>query len=181
MELATDIEAPQGLAAGCPEALAGLFREHQGGLLGFFLRLTGQRSLGEDLVQEVFLRILRYRHTYDARQPFKPWMFRIARRVHLDHLARQRPHVPLEDLLEEPAAGFPCPLAGLAEREDLARLEAALARLPLRKRELLLLSREPGLTHQDLAALLGGTPGAIKVQVHRALKDLRGLFLEEAP
>lgn len=181
MEVALDIDAGRALAEGRPEAVTTLFERHHRTLFAFFLRLTGHRALSEDLTQEVFLRILRYGATFQAGQPFKPWMFRIARRVHLDHLAKARPHVPLEDLLEEPPAAQPCALEGLQAREEAARLEAALARLPLRKRELLLLSRDPDLSHQDLAALLGCSVGSIKVQVHRALKALRTLFSEEAP
>lgn len=178
MEATADIMDGRLLAARRPEGLSDLFERHHATLFAFFVRMTGHRSLSEDLTQEVFLRILRYGHTFEGGQPFKPWMFRIARRVHLDHLARQRPHVALEELLEEPPAPRACPHARAVEAQDQVRLEAALARLSLRKRELLLLSRDPDLSHRDLADLLGCSPGSVKVQVHRALKELRTLFLE---
>ncbi len=76
------------------EMLAILFERHHVRLFNFFLRLTAERSLSEDLVQEVFLRILKYRHTYRGDSKFTTWMYQIGRNAHIDHPARPTPGNP---------------------------------------------------------------------------------------
>lgn len=68
--------------------LAVLFERHHRALFHFFLRCTGNRELGEDLVQEVYFRILRYRHTYDPKYSFTAWMYQIARNAQMDHFQK---------------------------------------------------------------------------------------------
>ena len=75
--------------------LAILFERHHVVLYNFFLRLTGRRGPSEDLVQEVFVRILKYQGgTPGARAGFTVWLFQIARNAHVDHLRRQKPEDP---------------------------------------------------------------------------------------
>ncbi|WP_257314149.1 RNA polymerase sigma factor [Geothrix fuzhouensis] len=160
------------------ERLALVFERHHLHLFNFFLRLTGQRGLSEDLVQDVFLRLLRYRSSYRPGAPFAPWMWQIARNVHRDHLQTLRAHLPLEGLQER----IPDDLDGaeihLMRGQDAARLKWALERLDPTKRELLLLSRNPDLAYKDLAGLMACSVGNVKVQVHRALKELRAVFMD---
>jgi RNA polymerase sigma-70 factor (ECF subfamily) len=172
---ASDAEIMAQMAAGSPGSLEALFERHHRPLFAFYVRLTGQRPLSEDLVQEVFLRVLRYAGSFHPEAPFRPWFYRIARRVHLDHRRRpENPEVDL-DLLPAPTEG---PQA-IAERiQDHERMERALAALPEAKRELLLLSRDPDLSYADLAGMFGCSEGALKVRVHRALQELRAAFLQ---
>ena len=160
------------------ERLSLLFERHHLRLFNFFLRLTSRRGASEDLAQEVFLRMLRYRTSYRPGTPFLPWMWQIARNVHRDHLGSLRSSVPFEEV----EAGLPDAQDGaearLMQGQDVERLRIALGRLDPAKRELLLLSREPDLTYRDLAQDFGCSVGALKVQVHRALKELKGHFFE---
>jgi RNA polymerase sigma-70 factor (ECF subfamily) len=160
------------------EMLAVLFERHHVRLFSFFLRLTRDRERSEDLVQELFVRILKYRHTFRTDGSFTAWMYQIARHVHLSHLRRQKPDLPLDEVLDhEPDSAESAP--GRLEREEEEdHLRQALEKLPLRKRELLLLSRQPDLKYKDLAAMFECSVGAIKVSVHRAVHDLRKAFLE---
>ncbi len=164
------------VAAGQPEAMTGLFERHHRPLYGFLLRMTGHPAAAEDLVQEAFLRVLRHAATFDARSPFRPWLYRIARNLLADHHSRRgrEPLAPLEaaELHDEGAD----PHAHAEARQDHARLETALARLSFEQRELLLLSRDPDLSYTELAALYGCSAGALKVRVHRALQALRAQF-----
>jgi RNA polymerase sigma-70 factor (ECF subfamily) len=160
------------------EMLAVLFERHHVRLFNFFLRLTRDRERSEDLVQELFVRILKYRHTFRPDGSFTAWAYKIARHVHLSHLRRLRPEIPIDEVLDrQPDAAETTPRRlEREENEDLLR--RALERLPLRKRELLLLSRQPDLTYKDLAAMFECSLGAVKVGVHRAVHDLRKAFLE---
>ncbi len=160
------------------EMLAILFERHHVRLFNFFLRLTRDRERSEDLVQELFVRILKYRHTFRADGSFTAWVYQIARHVHLSQLRRQRPELPLDEILDRQPDPTESPSHRLVREEEEDLLRRALERLPLRKRELLLLSRQPDLKYKDLAVLFECSLGAIKVSVHRAVHDLRKAFLE---
>ena len=158
--------------------LAILFERHHVMLYNFFLRLTGRRGPSEDLVQEVFVRILKYRATYRSESRFTVWLFQIARNAHADHLRKQKPEVSIEEQFEEPAGTEPPPSQRLEAEVDAALLRQALDRLPLRKREILLLSRYEDMKYKDIAQLLGCSIETIKTSVHRAVRDLRKIYLE---
>jgi RNA polymerase sigma-70 factor (ECF subfamily) len=151
------------------ERLAILFERHHVMLFNFFLRLTGNRSASEDLVQDVFFRILKYRDTYQSQSKFTVWMYQIARNVHIDHLRKQKPEVPLDEQFEEPA---------VAEPPAIDRLSADVDVTPLRKREILLLSRFQEMKYREIAELLGCDIGSIKSTIHRAVKELGKIYFE---
>ena len=75
------------------DALGELFERHHRPVFHFLSRTTGDAALAEDLVQEVFVRILKYRHTYDVASRFDTWLFRIARNARADHFRKQGPRV----------------------------------------------------------------------------------------
>ena len=160
------------------ERLAILFERHHIMLFNFFLRLTGNRSASEDLVQDVFFRILKYRDTYQGQSKFTLWMYQIARHVHVDYLRKQKPELPLDDQFEEPAAAEPPAFERLSAEVDAGLLKKALDRLPLRKREVLLLSRFQEMKYREIAELLGCDIGSIKSTVHRAIKELGKIYFE---
>ncbi|HSQ34976.1 MAG TPA: sigma-70 family RNA polymerase sigma factor [Candidatus Binatia bacterium] len=160
------------------EMLAILFERYHVRMYNFFLRLTADRPLSEDLTQELFLRILKYRQTYRGESKFSTWMYQIARNLHMDRLRSKRPEMPIDDLYEETPSPQPCP-AEMAERIQEADLLArALERLPLRKREVLLLSRFQNLKYVEIAGLFACSVESVKVQVHRSLKELRRHYLD---
>ncbi len=158
--------------------LAILFERHHVMLYNFFLRLTGRRGPGEDLVQDVFVRILKYRATYRSESKFTVWMYQIARNAHADYLRKLKPEVPLGEQFEEPAGTEPLPADRMDTEIDDALLRRALDRLPLRKREILLLSRYENMKYKDIAELLGCSIETIKTSVHRAIRELRKIYLE---
>jgi RNA polymerase sigma factor (sigma-70 family) len=171
-----DAEVMTQVRDGRLEMLAVLFERHHVKLFNFFLRLTRSRERSEDLVQEVFLRVLKYRHAYRSGAAFAPWLYQIARNAHLTELRQSRRDLPLEDVLDQAPdpAESPAAVVERKQNEDLLRL--ALDRL--RRREILLLSRHEELKYRDLATLFECSVGALKVEVHRAVKDLRKAFLE---
>lgn len=150
--------------------LTPLFERHSQRLFGFLRGLVGSASLAEDLVQETFLRILRHRRSYRSGRAFLPWLLRIARNAAWAHLKR-RARMPSAELPEVADAGSL--EQRQLERERANRLTRALRRLPDQEREVLLLSYFEGLRHREIAELVGSTPGAVKLRVHRAKKTLR--------
>lgn len=166
------------------DALGELFERHHRPVFLFLSRTTGDPAASEDLVQEVFVRILKYRHTFDPDARFDTWLFRIARNARADHFRRRQPVAAAleEEALEIPADG-PGPVAQLEQAVDVRQLERALGQLADEPRELLVLARFHGMPYDRIAELLGIEVGAVKVRVHRAMKQLRTLFfrLEDAP
>jgi RNA polymerase sigma-70 factor (ECF subfamily) len=150
-----------------------LFDRYQAPLFNFYSKMTQDRTVSEDLVQEVFLRILRYRQTYRPGTTFRTWMYQIARNTRIDQVRKVRPESPLTS---EPLATTHA--ADSAERQQEAQLlQHALMQLPEDKREILILSRFQELKYEEIARLLGCEPGAVKVRVHRALQQLREVYL----
>ena len=158
---------------GAGEMLGVLFDRYQTPLFNFYSKLTVDRAASEDLVQEVFLRILKYRRSYRPGTPFRPWMYQIARNARTDHMSKQRPQTELDE--EMPAS--PHANGGIEQDQQHALLHRALRQLAEDKRELLLLSRFQGLRYDEIAQIFGCEAGAIKVRVHRALQDLREEYL----
>lgn len=159
--------------------LGELFERHHQRLFHFFLRLARSRQAAEDLVQEVFVRMLKYRHTFRAESEFVPWMFTLARNAATD-LYRARPkELPQEPDAPEPEAPLAHPIAGLERAEQEGRLRRALARLEPGKREILLLARFSELKYDRIAEQLGISEGAVKVRVHRAMKELKAAYLAD--
>lgn len=153
-----------------------LFERYHVPLYSFFVRLTGDRMVSEDLVQEVFLRMLKYRHTYRGGQ-FTAWMYQIARNARGDHYRKWRAgeELPAADTLPSPQRSIS---DSLETQQDHDLLQTALACLPDDKREVLLLSRYQRLKYDEIAELLGCTVTAVKLRVHRAMKDLRAQYFK---
>jgi len=160
------------------EKLAILFERYHVALYNFFLRLAANRSISEDLVQDVFFRILKYRHTYRAESKFTIWMYQIARNAHVDHLRKRKEEIPLEEQWIVPLSHDRTPPESLEQGEEIALLRQALARLPIRRREVLVLSRFHNLKYREIAELLGCNTGTVKAHVHRATKELGKIYFE---
>ena len=154
------------------EMLGVLFDRYHTPLYNFYTKMTQDRALSEDLVQDVFLRILRYRQTYRAGTAFRTWMYQIARNARLDHLRKVRPEAPL---LAEPAAPAAAPDPA-QQKQEVQLLQRALMQLPEDKREVLILSRFQELKYEEIARLMSCEVGTVKVRVHRALQQLRENF-----
>lgn len=159
-------------------ALATLFERHHARLYRFCLRMTGDRHASEDLVQDAFMRMLKYRKSFRGETAFGPWMFRIARNACVDYLRRSAlDPQPGEDVDAIPA-DLPAAEARAADEERADRVQRALLSLPVRGREVLVLSRYEFKTYEEIARTLGCSVGAVKVRAHRAMKQLREAYLE---
>jgi RNA polymerase sigma factor (sigma-70 family) len=170
----SDEELMTQVRSGVGEMLGVLFERYQLPLFNFYLKLTGDRTVSEDLVQEVFFRMLKYRQSYRPNTPFRGWMYQIARNARVDHLRRRRPETSWEP---EMSPAFAAPDTA-QQSQETALLHRALMRLQDDKREVLVLSRFQDLKYEEIAQLLGCETGTVKTRVHRALQELRGIFQE---
>lgn len=174
----TDDRLMVGVQQGRVSLLGVLFERHHRALFNFFLRLTGDRQASDDLVQDVFLRMLRYRATYRPQSQFRGWMYQLARNAHINRAKAARGEVRLEDAPGEPVSRADTVIDVMERAADAALLRRALLRLPVDKREVLVLSRFQGLSYADLSGILGCEVGAVKVRVFRAMQQLRRIVID---
>ncbi|HBY60510.1 MAG TPA: RNA polymerase sigma factor [Solibacterales bacterium] len=160
--------------------LSELFERHSRRLFLYFYRVSGERGASEDLVQEVFLRILKYRHTWQSGQDFVAWMYRIARNTWNDVAGKRSAERSLDDEAdrfgETIASVEGGPVEALMKAERLDLLRRALDKLPPDRRELLVLARFQELKYDQIAAILGCEVGTVKVRVFRAVRDLGRMY-----
>jgi RNA polymerase sigma-70 factor (ECF subfamily) len=175
----TDSELMRQVRGGRTAALATLFERHHARLYRYCFRMTGHRSAAEDLVQDAFMKILKYKATFRDDSEFVPWMFSIGRNTCLAHLRKTADdRVPnreqdVETLPDEPAEEP-------REGDEHEMVREALQRLPVDRREVLVLSRYEFKSYEEIAVLLDCSVGAVKVRVHRAIKQLRDIYLDLA-
>jgi RNA polymerase sigma-70 factor (ECF subfamily) len=163
--------------AGDTAQLAVLFERYHLPLFRYLLSLTRNRELSEDLVQEVFFRVIKYARTFDPRQGFPGWLYGMARNAWFDQQRKRRGELSGTEL-DEIRSSEPMPEEMITHKQDVAFLQQALLKLPDEKREVLVLSRFHDLRYEDIARILQCEVGAVKVRVYRALKELREKFCE---
>jgi len=168
------------VSGGAVAKLAVLFERHHRPLFRYFISMTRNQEIAEDLVQDVFVRILRYRSTYDAKQSFTAWMYQIARNANVDQAQKRRGEViGIDEFLErgtEPVSPSPGPEESASQGQNLALLKRALEQLPEDKREILVLSRFQGMKYDEIAQVLGCEVGTVKVRVYRAMRALEQVY-----
>ena len=165
--------------AGEVDRMGLLFERYHRKLFGFLYHMLGCADASEDLVQNVFYRMLKYRHTYTGEGEFRTWMYHLARNVLADHLRKNRHaahHTDVADLAEK-IGGGPRADEQLQQEQEVAALHRALARLSPENREVLVLSRFQELKYEEIARVLHTTEGAVKVRVHRAITALKMMYL----
>lgn len=159
---------------GAVEKLGELFDRHHRQLFNVLLRLTGNRHLSEDLVQEVFVRILKYRRTYREENRFVTWMFQIARNVRIDNSRRSSAvETNVEDSVVIFPSAAPSPAEHLERQEEMGIMLEALSELSEERREVLLLRGFQGLKFEEIASILECPVNTVKARAFRAIRELR--------
>lgn len=153
-------------------SLEALFDEHHASLFRFVSRMTGDADFAKDIVQETFLSIAT--RPMPDRVPPKAWLFGVAQNLARSGLRKRRRR---RTLLNGRIHGVPTPAPepapdAAAERAEIrAAVRDALARLNEKERTVLLM-REEGFRHREIAAALGTTTGSVGTMIARALAKL---------
>lgn len=174
----TDEQLMEAVKNGDLQQASLLFDRYHKRLFNFLARLTLERESAEDLTQNVFLRMIRYRNSYRDGMRFQSWIYQVARNVFSDHYQAQKNKRSgfinveqisdhLMDLEEE---------KHLEEKEHLLRRSLAL--LSDEQRELLALTRFQHMKYEEVAELMDTTVANIKVKVHRAIAKLREHYFQ---
>lgn len=155
-----------------------LFERHHRVVFNFCLRMLGDPSRAEELMQDAFVNIFRARHRYEPRSRFLTYLLRVATNLCLNEKrSRARWGTPLD--IEGPAGEgiLDTKTASVEDTaiqsERLGRVRAAIDELPGRQAAALLLTRVDGLAHAEVAESLGVSTEALKSLVFRATQTLR--------
>lgn len=164
-------------AAGDREAFALLYRRHHAAVFRFARLMTGSNEAAEDVVQEVFLGLMRGAERYDpARAMLTTYLYGAARRQIRRRLLRDRLFVALDDTAFEvgPAAS-PSVADQLSRERDVHDVRRAVLALPTKYREVIVLCDLQDVSYADAAAVLSCAIGTVRSRLHRG----RHLLMEK--
>lgn len=166
--------------AGNLDLMGLLFERYHKPLFGFLYHTTGQVAHSEDLVQTVFYRMLKYRHTFSGEGEFRTWMYHLARNVVIDAHRKNSKTSYQSDMASvmENMGVSPDAEAKIEREQQKEMLQRALQLLSIEHREVLVLSRFQELSYKEIAEILKTSEGNIKIKVHRAMKELKEIFLK---
>ena len=169
----TDENLMREVAGNKLDVLQILFERHHKHVFNFLYKMCGDKMLSEDITQEVFYKVLKYRSSYKDGK-FLSWMFAIARNSLITHFQRNREnHLTLQTVHYENL-----PEEDDNKNDDYSALHKALDQLKPEDRELLVLHKLQNLSHKDVAEIVGRSPGAVKTKTSRALKKLKEIYFK---
>jgi len=179
LETLSDNELMQNVQNGDIDKMGLLYERHNRHLYRFLYNMTRQKELSEDLVQNIFMRMLRYHDGFRGHGEFRTWMYRVARNMVYDHFkkAGKTPAHTDVSAYETRIEGDHHADSGIVKAEELRLLESAMEMLSIENRELLVLCRYQELKYSEIATILNITEGAVKVRIHRALSQLKNNYL----
>ena len=177
----TDAELVRLAHAGRQSAYRELMARHRDAVFRLARSYAGDADDALDLTQETFIAAFAALDRYDVRRPFRPWLLRIALNKCRDWSRRRAVRrffafaAPLEEAraIPDPAAD---PEARASDARELARVSAAIAKLPAGLKEPLILTAIEGLSQAEAAAILRLSEKAIEVRIYRARRKLEQLL-----
>lgn len=178
--MGSDEELMERLIAGQNSALEELLRRYQGPLFSFAQRLVQSRSAAEDVFQETFLRVYRRRKSFHLGSPFRPWLYQICLNLCRDHHRRvtSRREVELceENLGLDPAPG---PQEKAEQAAQAREVQRAIAQLPQKQREVLILTQYEGLSQREVSEILNIPEGTVKSRKFKAIIALTKILSQK--
>lgn len=177
--------------AGDHRAFAQLVKRYEFALFNYLKRMTGRAADAEDLFQETFFRVHRSAHRFRDSGVFRPWVYRIATNLCMDHLRKghrrlervdaERKRMDTGDAegpFDGPSAA-PNPRDMAIAHETAQALETAVAELSAKHRAVFLMARYDGLSYEEIARTLRIPVGTVKSRMNKAVKTLLESLGEE--
>jgi RNA polymerase sigma factor (sigma-70 family) len=177
-DLMTDESIMEAVKRGELQQATLLFERYEKRIYNFLARMTMDRHLAEDLTQNVFLRMIKYRNSYTEGRKFQSWLYQVARNVFSDHYqTMKKKYTGFVDV--EKISDHMADQNDSDEQDEKERhLHLSMAKLTEEQRELLVLTRFQQLKYEDVASIMDTTVANIKVKVHRAILKLREYYFE---
>ena len=163
-------------ASGDRRAFERLYRSHVDRVFSICVRMCGSRTRGEELTQDVFVRVWEKLPLFRGESAFSTWLHRVAVNVALNDRkvqSRGRARTAETDDDDDRDSGSSLGSVAAAPVAERVDLEAAIALLPPGARKVFVLHDVEGFTHEEIAEEMGVTPGGTKSQLHRARMLLR--------
>ena len=155
-----------------------LFERYHLRMYNFFLRLTMKKDISQDLTQNLFYRMIKYKHSYSIEYSVKSWIYQIGRNLHLDYCKQEKrtndlfmkTHPYTSDIIDDHDSYC---------EDDYERLEHAFAALKEEQKEIIVLSRYQGLKYEEISTITKQSIPSIKVAMYRAIKQLRKIYFKQ--
>ncbi len=163
------------VAQGDLDQLRILFDRYHLRIYNFFQKMVRNQAVSEDLAQDVFTKVIKYRRSYKQGN-FASWIFTIARNIFSSYYQKQKKE--RSHLINDDITGSGEVLITESNEEELNHLQKALLKLSNSDRELIVMHRFQEIKYEQIAEIVGSSEGAVKVKVHRALKKLKQIYFE---
>ena len=174
----TDEQVMEAVKNGDLQQASLLFERYNKRLFNFLARMTQDRELAEDLTQNVFLRVIRYRNSYREGMAFRSWIYQVARNVFSDHYQANK-NKKSDFISIDKIGGSIMDSDENNQAEEKEKLLArSMALLNDEQRELLVLTRFQHIKYEEVATMMDTTVANIKVKVHRAIGKLREHYFQ---
>ena len=174
----TDEQVMEAVKNGDLQQASLLFERYNKRLFNFLARMTQDRDLAEDLTQNVFLRMIRYRNSYRTGLTFRSWIYQVARNVFSDHYQASKNKKADSISIDKIGGNIMDNEEGNQIEEQERILRRSMALLNDEQRELLVLTRFQHMKYEELATMMDTTVANIKVKVHRAIGKLREHYFQ---
>ena len=163
------------IANGKLDMLTILFDRYHIRIYNFFYKMVHNKMVSEDLTQDVFLKIIKYKTSYKNGN-FAAWIYTIARNIFSNHYQKtkkERSNEIDDDILASDEI-----LISDDRKEELDHLQKAMLKLSNSERELIVMHRFQEIKYQQIAQIIGSNENAVKVKTHRALKKLKEIYFQ---
>ena len=174
MKQLSDEELMHTVSEGNLDAMTYIFDRYHIRLYNFYYQKIKDVAISEDLTQNVFLKVIKYKHSYKGGK-FVSWIFKIARNLFYDHYQEQKKTQSFEDIddvtgeLDEET---------IEKGEEVSHLMKVLNNLNDKDKELIVMNRIDGIKYEQIAEIVGSNTVAVKTKIHRIIKKLRTNYFE---
>ncbi|WP_442264607.1 RNA polymerase sigma factor [Tenacibaculum sp. ZS6-P6] len=175
MKHLTDEKIMMAVANGELNKLSILFDRYHVRIYNFFQKMTHNKMVSEDLTQEVFIKILKYRTSYNNGN-FASWLYTVARNIFSSYYQKQKKE--RSNIIEDDFLNSEEKLFIDSNKEDLEHLQRSLLKLNEKDRELIVMHKLQEIQYEQIAQIVGSSENAVKVKTHRALKKLKEIYFQ---
>ena len=176
MEERSDAALMEMTAQGDNMAFKAIYSRYEYRIFNFILRMTGQRELAQDLIQETFVRLWSTAHMYDPRRgTLKTWLYKMALNIVRSEMVKKvhaHSFEPIDDLRHSVPGGDD-PAQRLEEQRAGQQIRRAVEGLSPHLREVIVLKYYQNMMFREISEITGHPEGTIKARFHRAVSQLK--------